>query len=121
MGGGEAGNNWHKDVFKRWNVANTDTEVPAVIFENQDINGTSDRWLTDASYFNVRNVTLGYTFPSSVNDRLNVRNLRLYVVADNVYFVSARKGLDTRQNFDGATGFNYSALRTVSFGVALGL
>jgi TonB-linked SusC/RagA family outer membrane protein len=121
MNGGEAGNNFHKDVYKRWNVANTDTEVPAVIFENQDINGSSDRWLTDASYFNVRNVTLGYTFPSTINERLNIRNLRLYVVADNVWYVSARKGLDTRQSFTGTTGFNYSALRTVSFGVSLGL
>ncbi len=121
MNGGEAGNNFHKDIFKRWNSSNTNTDVPMVQFENQDVNALSDRWLTDASYFNLRNVTLGYTFPKRIVDRILVDNLRVYFAADNVWFKSERQGLDTRQNFSGTADFNYSALRTISFGVQIGL
>ncbi|MGF7139480.1 SusC/RagA family TonB-linked outer membrane protein [Roseimarinus sediminis] len=121
MNGGEIGGNFHKDIYKRWSANNTDTDVPRVYLDDRDISASSDRWLTDASYFNIRNITLGYTFPEQMAKKVKLSKLRVYVVADNVFFISARKGLDTRQSFTGSTGFNYSALRAVSFGVSLSL
>ena len=121
MNGGERGDNMHKDMFKRWNANNRNTDVPALLFEDQEVNGSADRWLTDASYFSLRNITFGYSFPKRLIEAASITKLRVYFAADNVWFNSQRTGLDPRQNFSGTADFNYSALRTVSFGVQIGL
>ncbi len=50
--------------------------------------------------------------------KAKISSLRVYVVGDNLWYMSKRRGLDVRQSFSGATGFTYSALRTVSAGVS---
>ncbi len=119
MTAGNAGSNWHKDIFNRWTPQNTDTDVPRVQMNYQEANASSTRWLTKSSYLSLRNVTLGYTLPKSIVSKLALSNLRIYVTADNVFYTSARKGMDVRKSFTGANGFTYSALRTVSGGVTL--
>ncbi|MCB9071206.1 MAG: SusC/RagA family TonB-linked outer membrane protein, partial [Prevotellaceae bacterium] len=120
MHGGEYGQNWHKDIFKRWTTTNTDTDVPRVQASTQSISEGSDRWLTSASYLSLRNITLGYTFPKKWLNKAKIRTFRVYVVGDNLALLSARKGLDPRQSFSGATGYSYSAMTTVSGGITLG-
>ena len=118
MSAGSVGTNWHKDIFRRWTPQNTETDVPRVQNRYQDASQTSTRFLTDASYLSLKNVTLGYTFPKALMQKAKISNLRIYVVGDNLWYISRRRGLDVRQSFSGATGFTYSALRTVSAGVS---
>ena len=75
--------------------------------------------MVDASYLNLNNITVGYTLPSKLTHALNIQKVRFYVVADNVMLLTNRKGLDPRQSLSGSTGYNYSAIRTVSAGVSL--
>jgi TonB-linked SusC/RagA family outer membrane protein len=119
MNAGDKGENFHKDMFKRWTPENPETDVPALLYEDRDQNGSSDRWLTDASYFSIRNITLGYSFPKKWLKKVKIEKLRIYGVADNVWYASQRKGLDVRQSFTGVVSYAYSPLRTVSFGVQL--
>lgn len=119
MTSGNAGSNWHKDIFNRWTPQNTETDVPKVLNNDQQANETSTRWLTSSSYLSLRNVTLGYTLPKSFCQRLSLQNARVYITADNVFYLSARKGMDVRKSFSGGNGFTYSALRTVSGGLTL--
>ncbi len=119
MSAGSAGSNWHKDIFKRWTPENTSSGTPRVQFDEQNANSSSTRWLTSSSYLSLRNLTLGYTLPEKVSNSLSVSGIRVYLTADNVFYVSARKGMDVRKSFSGGNGFTYSALRTVSGGVTL--
>lgn len=120
--GNDIGENMHKDMFKRWTSTNTDTDVPLLYAEDTEINTSSDRWLTKASYFNIRNITLGYTFPKAMLQKVSISSLRIYAVADNVWLKSKRKGLDPRQTLSGSNfGFVYSNLRAVSLGISLSL
>jgi TonB-linked SusC/RagA family outer membrane protein len=122
MGGGDFGKNWHKDVYARWTPGNTGTNTPRLSTGDKNIAALSDRFLSGASYFSLKNVTLGYTFPKSIIDKINIRSLRLYLSGDNLWLASARKGFDPRQSFSGTTYIGvYSALRTLSFGVSIGL
>lgn len=43
------------------------------------------RWLYDATYIQLKNVTLGYNFPQELVSKLKVSNLRLYVSLENVW------------------------------------
>ncbi|MDR1115703.1 MAG: SusC/RagA family TonB-linked outer membrane protein [Tannerella sp.] len=116
---GDNGTNYHKDMFNRWTPTNRNADIPGLLFEDQEANGTSDRWLTDASYFNLRNVTIGYSLPSSLIRKINVERFRIYLVGDNVLLFTKRKGLDPRQSFTGATGYMYSPISTYSLGINL--
>ena len=116
--GDSAGTNWHRDALNAWTPTNTNTDVPVL---DGDRNATifSDRFLVDASYFNLNNVSVGYTLPSSLTKALHIQKARIYVVADNVMLRTNRQGLDPRQSLNGATAVNYSATRTVSAGITL--
>ena len=118
MGSGSVGTNWHKDIFDRWTPQNTDSQIPRLDNGDLEASQTSTRFLTKASYLSLRNVTIGYTFPKRLTDKIAMQNLRIYLTGDNLWYTSKRKGLDVRQSFDGSTGFTYSALRTISAGIS---
>lgn len=116
--GVQAGFNFHKDMLNSWTPENKNTNVP-YLERDQNINTTSSRFLTDASYFNIRNITLGYSFPAEWMRKAYLENLRVYVTADNVALFSKRKGMDPRQYISGSSEANYSAIRTVAAGIQL--
>ena len=116
--GSSAGRNWHRDILGAWSETNTSSNIP-ILDGDQNANTVSDRFLVDASYFNIRNITLGYTFPKTWLKSAQIENARVYVVADNVALMSKRKGLDPRQYVYGQSQSNYSAIRTVSVGLSL--
>ncbi len=117
MNPGDAGNNMHTDMFNRWTVNNKKTDVPRLLYQDRDANASCDKWLVTASYFSLRNVTLGYTIPSKLTNKVDIQRVRIYLSGDNLWLKSARKGLDPRQSFDGGTGYVYSALSTYSVGL----
>ncbi|MFN3555796.1 MAG: SusC/RagA family TonB-linked outer membrane protein [Bacteroidales bacterium] len=118
MHAGQSGDNWHKDILNAWTPDNPNTDIPRLdVNRVRSSNETSDRFLVDASFFNIRNITMGYTFkPNTIP---GVNQLRIYGVVDNVALFSYRKGLDPRQSVAGATGYNYSPIRSFSMGLNL--
>ncbi len=116
-GGGGVVSTWHKDIEKRWQKPGDVTDVPKVQDLYQDANAVSDRWLVDASYFQIRNVVLGYTLPEKWLNRWSIGATRIYVAADNVGLFGARRGLDPRQTFTGTINNAYAPIRTISFGI----
>ena len=119
MTAGRAGNNWSRDIFNRWTPNNPGSEIPRVQMTDQTANESSSRWLTSSSYLSLRNVTLGYTLPKKLVSKIGLEGIRVYVTADNVWYTSARRGMDVRKSFSGGNGNTYSALRTVSGGITL--
>lgn len=118
--GGTPGYNIHKDALKAWTKENPNNDIPRFQSMDKNVNSASDRFLTDASYLNLQNMQLGYTFPRKWMEKIKVSKLRLYVTADNIYYWSKRKGLDPRMSFTGATSDEYcSPVRTVSGGISL--
>jgi TonB-linked SusC/RagA family outer membrane protein len=119
MATANAAQTYHTDIYNRWTPDNTNTNVPRVELGNQEIANSSDRFLTTATHLSVKNVTLGYTFPTKMISKIGFERIRAYIVADNLWLFSARKGFDPRQSLTGDTGYTYSAVRTVSFGFNL--
>ncbi|MBP9998694.1 MAG: SusC/RagA family TonB-linked outer membrane protein [Bacteroidales bacterium] len=119
MSAGDTQKNWHKDIYNRWTPENTNTDIPRVQNGAQQANQTSTRFLISSSYISLRYVTLGYTLPKSWTDRLKIQGIRIYCQGENLWYLSARKGMDVRKSFSGATGNTYSALRTISGGVSV--
>ena len=101
-----------------WSETNKNSNIP-VLDGDQNANTFSDRFLTDASFFNIRNITLGYTFPKNWLKAAAIENARIYFAADNVALFSKRKGMDPRQYIQGQSQANYSAIRSMSVGLSL--
>jgi len=115
MHSGQYGYDFHSDILNRWTPENRNTDVPA-IDGDQFTNRRSSRFLANAGYLSVRNVSVGYSVSHPFVSRLNLSALRLHLTADNLVLFSARKGLDPRQSFGGNYGRQYMPLRTISLG-----
>lgn len=122
---GYTGYNFHKDLLKAWTTENTSSNIPRFQYGEQSY--ASTRFLTHASYLNCENVNLGYTLPAGLTRRVNIDNVRIYVAAENLFYISARKGFDPRQiwsSYDGSHSYSvnattYSAMRTISIGASV--
>ncbi|MBQ8046921.1 MAG: TonB-dependent receptor [Prevotella sp.] len=114
-----AGQTYHKDWAKSWSPNNTDSNIPRWQYGDTNI-PSSDRWLTKASYLNFQSFNVGYSVPKSLISKVQISNLRIYAAGENLFFWSARKGLDPRYSYTGNTTVNvYSPIRTISGGIQL--
>jgi len=99
-----------------YTCVNPDAEYPRIYgsYGNQASNyRESDKYLCDASYFRIKNVTLSYTFPKPVISKLLLRQLKAFVSIENLAtFSSLPKGIDPE-----TLTWDYPAFRTVSFGI----
>ena len=118
--GSSDGSPYHHDLLNAWTPENTNTDIPRFAYGDTDNARTSTRFLIDASYLNIQNLTLGYTLPTKWTQKFLVNKLRVYVACDNVWYWSKRQGLDPRQSISGSTNpFYYAPIRTVSGGVTV--
>jgi len=121
MHSGSYGRSSHPDILNAWRQSGDVTDVPRLQNGNTDlVRSQSTRFLTDASFWTLKNVNLGYAFDSAVTDKLGVDNLGLSITGENLYINSKRTGLDPQYGLAGTgSGDDYSPSRIVSFGVNL--
>lgn len=73
---------------------------------------TSSEWLEDGSYLRLQTLTLGYTLPNAILNKIHIEKLRLYLTATNLFTITGYSGIDPEVNATptGQSGF-YSNLR----------
>ncbi|MDT3404540.1 SusC/RagA family TonB-linked outer membrane protein [Mucilaginibacter terrae] len=101
-----------------WTPTNTSAKFPAPGYlATYDV--TSDFWLVRASSFNVTNATLNFAMPSNWSRKVGFNSVRIYATATNpIQFINPFP--DGYRDLQ--TGlYTYPTLRTVSFGLNLGL
>ncbi|MET6989076.1 SusC/RagA family TonB-linked outer membrane protein [Sediminicola arcticus] len=119
MHSGNFGNSYHPDILKAWRQPGDITDVPRLESGNNNLVRTqSDRFLTDASFWSLRNVNLGYSFDGKIAEKIGVDRLRLSVSGENLYLKSKRPGLNPQFNLQGAgAGNDFNPARIISFGL----
>lgn len=121
MHSGTYGRSLHPDILNAWKQPGDITDVPRL--ENGNPNlvvANSDRFLTDASFWALKNVNFGYTFNERVTKALKVDNMRLNLSGENIFVKSARKGLDPQYNLAGTPSANdFSPPRILSLGLSV--
>lgn len=111
------GHNWHTDIYKAWTPENRYTDVPRLDGEDSYTNYSSTRWLTSSNYLSLQNLTVGYTFPTSISRKMGLSMLRIYAAGENLFLLSARKGMDPRQSYVNSEGATYKGSRAISGGI----
>lgn len=113
------GESAHVDRKKSWRKPGDVVSIPRIdVGGSANITRTSDE-LIDASYFAIKNITLGYTLPSKWVQSANLQSVRATLTADNLHIFTALKGMDPQYNFSGSTGYTYAPSRTISLGLDL--
>ncbi len=108
---------WNKNMLRRWQKPGDVTDVPRV-----EIAGTilqSDRFLIDASYFAIKNITLAYALPMSWIGKLGMTGARIFGSVDNLALFTHLNGMDPQYDFSGGTDYGYSPNRTYTVGIEL--
>ena len=113
----------NKDMWKTFNPETGQGSLPIWNADNASNSFTqqSDLNLVKASYFSIRNITLGYTLPKNLMQKLGVEKLRIYATADNLGLWSKRQGFDPRVAMAGSDNEygGYSPMRVISGGINL--
>ncbi|MFT3680118.1 MAG: TonB-dependent receptor [Ferruginibacter sp.] len=86
-----------KELVNRWSATNPNGTLPKAT--NAPVAQVTDRYIEDASYLKLKNVSLGYSFSKGVLSKLHAKQLRLYVSAQNLFTVTKYTGLDPEANF----------------------
>ncbi len=115
-----AGYNFHKDLLNAWSADNQTSTQPRFQYDDLYSAATSTYFFTSASYLNIENINIGYTFPKAWLAKAQIETLRLYCSAENVFLFSARKGFNPTQTYSGGSNATrYAPMRAISAGVTL--
>ncbi|OEK07662.1 hypothetical protein A8C32_16925 [Flavivirga aquatica] len=78
----------HEDLINQWTPVNPTTPVPtfrADVRLHPNYRGDTDLWLEEGDYLRVRQMTLGYSFPKKLIEKIGFTRLRLYTSAQNPF------------------------------------
>lgn len=104
-----------------WSVYNSEAEnlsvkYPRLTYNNRSNNyAMSDYWLFNGRYMRLKNMTLGYNIPTSVCEKMNINNIRIYgTVSDILSINKYPKGWDPE-----VSGKGYPITASYLFGVSV--
>ncbi|MCC5938369.1 MAG: TonB-dependent receptor [Lunatimonas sp.] len=92
---------------RRWRQPGDITDVPRPSPGSLDNAAVSTRWVEDGSFFRIRNITLGYTLPNTLTDRLKISNMRIYTTVQNAFVFTSYTGYDPEVNAMSSDGIAY--------------
>ncbi|SKB78207.1 TonB-linked outer membrane protein, SusC/RagA family [Salegentibacter holothuriorum] len=119
MHSGNFGSSYHPDILNAWREPGDITDVPRLESGNPDlVRSQSERFLTDASFWSLKNVNVGYNFNNDLTDQIGLDNLRISLTGENLFLSTERTGLDPQYNLAGTPeGNDYNPARIISVGL----
>jgi len=110
-------------ILNRWVGEGTSNTIPRMTRANPNGNwASSDLYIKNGSYVRLKNIQLGYTLPESINEKISIAKLRLFVSGENMLTFTKYDGFDPEIASGGYTTIGidrgiYPQARTVSFGM----
>ncbi|MCC8172276.1 MAG: TonB-dependent receptor [Parabacteroides sp.] len=93
--------NYTSEIFGRWHGEGTSDKLPRLTsgtHSNWQFN--SDLYMEDGDYLRMQNLTLGYDFKKLFKS-LPLKQLRLYVAAQNLFTLTGYSGMDPEVGYGG--------------------
>ncbi|WP_418796593.1 SusC/RagA family TonB-linked outer membrane protein [Phocaeicola plebeius] len=108
-------------VNEAWTEENPSNRYPRLAesvhnFPATDVPGVQT-YLYNASYLRLKNIEVGYTFPTSWLSRIGVTNARVYVNAQNLFTISNVPQIDPENTEQ--EGWTYPQMKSFNFGLSL--
>ena len=80
------------DAAARWTESNPSTSTPRAKIDPAPV--FSDLYVEDGSFVRLKNLTIGYSFPKNVTDRLSLSGIRIYATGNNIATITNYSGFD---------------------------
>lgn len=116
--------NFTQNTLDAWSPSNANSNIPALstINSNNELQPSS-YFVEDGSYFRLKTITLGYTFPDRFLDKIGINNLRVYIVGQNLFDITSFTGFDYEVSGLGAggigiAGYGLPHTKSITFGVS---
>ena len=103
----------------RWKADNTTGTTPKAGAADLDKYYTSSGVVFDGSYFKIKQVQLGYTFPAKMMKKIHVQNLRVYASLDDFFTFSDYPGFDPEITNMGVDKGSFPTSKKVVAGLSL--
>lgn len=117
----------HKALYESWGSPYIDkSKATLPMLDQSDISQQpSTAFIQDASFLRLKSVKLGYSLPTSLLKKAQIKSLGVYAQITNVFTLTKYEGLDPELNSSGSyMGLDQGAWpvpRQIMFGVNLGL
>lgn len=105
--GGTDYNNISSSYHDRWSGPGTSNWVPRASKDSWNMKNSS-YYVEDGSYLRLKNLTIGYTLPQNLLQKLGFDNVRVYATINNLFTITNYSGYDP----EAASGTN-----ATSFGI----
>ncbi len=113
------GVNLHKDLLNAWKKSGDMTDIPRIDKADREFTAPSTRWLIRSDYVSLAGVKLSYHIPEKA---LPFMKITLFANAENVYFLTRRKGLNPLSFFEynaGSGTYNFARKFNLGLNVKL--
>ena len=101
--------------LNRWQKPGDITSVPKPTLTSDT--QVSTRYLFDGSYIRLRNLTLGYSFPTELVSKIGLTGLRIFAQGQNLLTITKYPGLDPEVNYTGTAFYSYPSSKTWTIGL----
>lgn len=105
-------------ILDRWTGEGTSNRVPILKAGDSKNWVVSDLYVCDGSYLRLKNVTLGYTLPRNLTQKVGVDRFRVYVRAENLFTWTKYWGFDPEI---GTTSYTSNGINGTALGVDYGV
>ncbi|WP_282017660.1 SusC/RagA family TonB-linked outer membrane protein [Salegentibacter mishustinae] len=116
--------NFGENTLDAWSPENANSNIPALSTSNVN-NETqpSSYFIEDGSYFRMKNITVGYTFPQQTTEGIGLNELRLFMSGQNLINFTSFTGFDYEVSGLGAggigvAGYGIPHIKSITFGVS---
>lgn len=107
-------------MYDSWTENNPNAYLPiarAVDTRNRGVK--TDRYLQNAAYCRMKNITVGWNIPKEWISKIHLSNASVYVSGENLFEFSKIKGPYDPESAGGSGAMLYPFMRTYSFGINL--
>ncbi|MFP4091928.1 MAG: SusC/RagA family TonB-linked outer membrane protein [Cyclobacteriaceae bacterium] len=101
--GGTRNTNFLASQIDRWQQPGDVTMIPRMTNANYAANLRPSRLVEDGSYLRLKNMSIGYTLPSALTEKLNMTSARFYVSGQNLLTFTNYSGMDPEVNSTAST------------------
>ncbi|HWV73912.1 MAG TPA: TonB-dependent receptor [Pseudosphingobacterium sp.] len=126
----QAGNRSLRMLNDSWTPDNPDAVLPILDANDSRSQQPSSYFIENGSYFRLKNLTIGYTLPANLLQKIGLQSARIYVQGQNLFTVTDYSGIDPEITSVGSTPGtttlgvdqgNYPLAKMYQLGINIGL
>ena len=110
-----------KERLDRWQKPGDVTSVPKPIKGNptRSSDWDNERWASDGSFLRLKDLTLSYTLPKSLTQKMKMSGALIYLKGQNIWTLHKSHNFDPEVDYSGYIAGLYPLARTFTAGIKL--